>query len=94
MEVFSQARTFNLTTNLSTGNFAVLNKTHVANAVGIVMTSAFVLGTLLYNLPEEQSAQSRFDNLLSTFTEKPKKEMRGNSCDSYCENYYYYRKKR
>lgn len=90
-------RTFNFTTNLSTGNFAVLNKTHVANAVGIVMTSAFLLGTLIYNLEEDQSAQSRFDSLLSTFKPKEVKseaEMRGNSCDSYCENYYYYRKKR
>ncbi len=59
-------RTFNFTTSLNSGSLTVLNKTNVANAVGIVLTSAFLAGTLVYTLEETRAAGSKLSNRLDS----------------------------
>ena len=67
---------FNTTTDLTSGNLVVVNKTNVAYATGIVLASAFLAYTLVYSLEDESASKklatsksetSRIDNLLSGF---------------------------
>ena len=63
---------FNYTTVASAGNLAVINKTTTAYAMGIILASSFLAGTLIYNLEENRSSSAKLSNresdgFLSTF---------------------------
>jgi hypothetical protein len=69
----AQRTFFNYTTLGTSGSLAVVNKTTAANTVGVILASAFLAGTLIYTLEENQASSSsaklsnRVDGFLSDF---------------------------
>ena len=65
---------FNYTTLGTSGSLAVVNKTTAAYTAGVILASAFLAGTLIYTLEENQASSSssaklsnRVDGFLSDF---------------------------
>lgn len=95
-----EQRFFNFNYTAGEGAFTVVNKTTTAYATGFILASAFLAGTLVYNLEEskaknrqgqQQKLTSRVDDLFSSFFSEPDNEASSSNkrvdqqCD--CETY-------
>merc|ERR1712223_991821 len=63
----AQRTFFNYTTLGTSGSLAVVNKTTAANTVGVILASAFLAGTLVYTLEENQASSAKLSNRVDGF---------------------------
>merc|ERR1712223_49007 len=63
----AQRTFFNYTTLGTSGSLAVGNKTISANSVVVILASAFLAGTLIYTLEENQASSAKLSNRVDGF---------------------------